>query len=374
MSLDSLHPQFSLSPTVVYYLRRLLSRNLDRLQPFVLSSQPIYADALSDLNTVLAKQYPESYPLMTQKLERLALYHQALANQGAQYRQEMEQTEIEIFRIIGYEKQGQGDQNKGKVLIVDDRPENIRLLSIALKRQGYKTEVAYSGVSALEGVKTIQPDLILLDIMMPIMDGYEVCQKLKEDSETADIPIIFISALSNVIDKLKAFRVGGADFIARPFEYEEVLARVEYQTSIQNMKQRLEEQNTRSLTEIRSHQTNQLFLSLLQQRLEKVADYVLLTDAKGQIVYASESAAEILGYTTQTLRATTLDQIDPSLGANQWSQLWQKLETEDPSVSGRSSHTTKSGTSIPVTAQISLIQADEQAYGCMVFKQVKPES
>jgi two-component system, sensor histidine kinase and response regulator len=124
---------------------------------------------------------------------------------------------------------------KGNILIVDDTPNNLRLLSSMLSQQGYEVRSAISGSMALRAVHTVQPDLILLDINMPIMDGYEVCLQLKADEKTNEIPVIFLSALSESIDKVQAFRVGGADYITKPFQIEEVLARVENQLALRSM-------------------------------------------------------------------------------------------------------------------------------------------
>ncbi len=115
---------------------------------------------------------------------------------------------------------------KSNILVVDDTPLNLRLLTIILDKQGYTTHSVSNGEAAIQFVETHLPELILLDIMMPGMDGYKVCEKLKLNERTRDIPIIFISALSDVVDKIKAFSVGGVDFITKPFQLEEVLARV----------------------------------------------------------------------------------------------------------------------------------------------------
>ena len=112
------------------------------------------------------------------------------------------------------------------IVIVDDTPDNLRLLVGILKERGYKVRPAPSGVRALATIRKEPPDLILLDIMMPDMDGYEVCRQLKDDELTKNIPVIFLSALNEVFDKIKAFRAGGVDFITKPFQVEEVLARV----------------------------------------------------------------------------------------------------------------------------------------------------
>ena len=117
--------------------------------------------------------------------------------------------------------------HKGDILVVDDAPANLRLLGKMLSDHGYRARVAPNGQSALEAVEREAPDLILLDINMPEMNGYVVCEKLKDDKRHKDIPVIFVSALSEPLDKVKAFGSGGVDYIVKPFQLEEVLARVE---------------------------------------------------------------------------------------------------------------------------------------------------
>jgi putative two-component system response regulator len=113
------------------------------------------------------------------------------------------------------------------VLIVDDTPENLQVLGDMLEQHGYDVLVATNGPDALETVSASQPpDLVLLDIMMPDMDGYEVCRRLKDDSKMKNIPVIFISALGLPEQKIEAFRMGAVDYITKPFQVEEVLARV----------------------------------------------------------------------------------------------------------------------------------------------------
>jgi PAS domain S-box-containing protein len=127
----------------------------------------------------------------------------------------------------------------GNILIVDDNPMNIRLLSEMLKNEGYNTWPAPNGVRALAVLEKHAIDLILLDIKMPDMDGYEVCEKLKSNIKTTGIPVIFISALSQTIDKLKAFEVGGVDYITKPFEEQEVLVRIQTQLTILEQQRKL---------------------------------------------------------------------------------------------------------------------------------------
>jgi len=121
-----------------------------------------------------------------------------------------------------------GSQQKD-ILVVDDAPENLRILLDALSEQGYSVRCARSGNLAIAGSQALPPDLVLLDILMPQMDGYEVCQRLRRDARTHDVPIIFLSALDDGGDKAQAFEVGGDDYIAKPFSIIEVLARVRHQ-------------------------------------------------------------------------------------------------------------------------------------------------
>jgi len=126
------------------------------------------------------------------------------------------------------------------VLIVDDNATNLQVLAEILKSREYKIAMAKNGVKALHFIDKIKPDLILLDIMMPEMNGFEVCRKLKENHDTKEIPIIFISALSDTSDKIKGFEAGGVDYITKPFQKEEVLARVKAHMDLRNAHKKLE--------------------------------------------------------------------------------------------------------------------------------------
>ncbi|BAY50268.1 response regulator receiver sensor signal transduction histidine kinase (plasmid) [Scytonema sp. HK-05] len=146
---------------------------------------------------------------------------------------------------------------KEDILIVDDTLDNLRFLSVMLDKQGYEVRSVTNGSTALMGAQAQPPDLILLDILMPEMNGYEVCQLLKANPVTQEIPVIFISALNEVFDKVKAFSVGGVDFITKPFQLEEVIARIENQLTIR----RLQAQLLKALEQERA----------LNQRIEEMA-------------------------------------------------------------------------------------------------------
>ncbi|MEO0839511.1 MAG: ATP-binding protein [Cyanobacteria bacterium J06643_5] len=142
------------------------------------------------------------------------------------------------------------NQPLADILVIDDTPENLALLSQILKDKGYKVRSVTKASTGLRGAKAAPPDLILLDVKMPEMNGYEVCQHLKADELTRDIPVIFISALGDVLDKVKAFEVGGVDYITKPLQVEEVLARIQTHLTIRRLQTQLQNQNNQLQQEI----------------------------------------------------------------------------------------------------------------------------
>lgn len=165
------------------------------------------------------------------------------------------------------------------LLIVDDKPDNLRLLSTMLRSHGYRVRTAINGQLALKGAQIAPPDLILLDINMPTMNGYQVCEQLKILAETSEIPVIFISALDQVLDKVKAFKVGGVDYITKPFQVEEVLVRVEHQLTLRSLQKKLQQQtqelqaqNLRLSTEITERQQAENALRQSEAREREKAD------------------------------------------------------------------------------------------------------
>ncbi|MBU1877834.1 MAG: response regulator, partial [Chloroflexi bacterium] len=146
----------------------------------------------------------------------------------------------------------QVDAPRANILIVDDTPANLSLLSQMFAKQGYQVRPVPDGPLALTAAQAEPPDLVLLDIRMPDMDGYEVCEHLKAHPQTRDIPIIFVSALEDIKDKVKAFTAGGVDYVTKPFQVEEVLARVATHLALRDLQTQLERANqelTRQLTE-----------------------------------------------------------------------------------------------------------------------------
>jgi sigma-B regulation protein RsbU (phosphoserine phosphatase) len=136
------------------------------------------------------------------------------------------------------------------ILIVDDTPANLHLLSEMLTQRGYRVRAVTSGSRALASAQLSRPDLILLDIKMPEMNGYQVCQQLKSNAQTREAPVIFISALDELQDKVHAFAVGGVDYITKPFQVEEVVARVETHLALRRLQEQLEHANQKMTREL----------------------------------------------------------------------------------------------------------------------------
>jgi PleD family two-component response regulator len=171
------------------------------------------------------------------------------------------------------------------ILIVDDTPANLNVLSAILGKRGYRVRPAINGALALKAAQKVAPDLILLDVQMPGMDGYEVCRQLKADSQTRDIPVVFISALDDVLDKVEAFEVGGADYITKPFQIEEVLARVANQLVLHQQREAI------SGLSARNQQLLALATRELRPRLDQIAQWAAALREGGDTALAEQIGA-----------------------------------------------------------------------------------
>lgn len=161
--------------------------------------------------------------------------------------------------------------NQGHILVVDDAVENLDLLYRILSRKGFRVVTADTGTKALELVQNDQPDLIMLDVCMPEMDGYMICDVLKNNPSTKDIPVIFVSALDEVVDKVKAFEVGAVDYIAKPYHAAEVIVRVSNHLALRRLHQQLEVQNERLRQEISDRLAIEAALQTANKELERLA-------------------------------------------------------------------------------------------------------
>ena len=175
------------------------------------------------------------------------------------------------------------NQNRANILVVDDTPENLRMMVQLLSELYGNVRPTTSGKAALIAVAKKLPDLILLDARMPEMDGYEVCRRLKQQAESKDIPVIFISSLDETEDKVKAFQAGGVDYVTKPFQIDEVLARVSAHLQIHRLQQALVGQN---------------------EQLEKMVDKRTqqLSEANSKLSVLSEAKSDFLNLISHELR------------------------------------------------------------------------
>lgn len=185
-------------------------------------------------------------------------------------------------------------KRKPNILIVDDTIENLKLMASMLKERGYEPRPVPSGRLALQALESDPADLILLDVNMPEMNGYEVCERLKAQPSTRDIPVIFISALDEVMDKVKAFGVGGSDYVTKPFQYEEVFARVESQLALRRAHRELEQNyaSLRQLEELRDGLVHMIVHDMRSPLTVLIANVMMLKQGMG-VNMAVEHAEEI---------------------------------------------------------------------------------
>ena len=195
------------------------------------------------------------------------------------------------------------------ILVVDDNPANLNVLFDIFGDMSYDMLFASDGETCLNLLKTERPDLILLDVMMPGIDGFETCRRLKANQKTQDIPVIFMTALSETVDKVKGFELGAVDYITKPIQPEEVLARVTTHVTLYRLQKQLEEQNFRLQKEITEHQQTEEALVKAKEEWERtfdaVPDLILLLDTEYRITHANQAIAERLELTPKELIGQT---------------------------------------------------------------------
>ncbi len=202
-------------------------------------------------------------------------------------------------------------KHKGSVLVIDDEPANLKLLMNILTEQGYSVHPANEGELGLQFVKHTLPDLVLVDIRMPGMDGYQVCASLKDDPTTRAIPVMFISSIDQSIDKVKAFRSGAVDYVTKPFDAEEVLARIDTHISLHRLRENLESSVRERTAELR---TSEAHLAEAQ-RLSHTGSWVWRVPERDAL-HLSEEWYRIYGF-------------DPEDGMPTWEERLQRIHPED---------------------------------------------
>lgn len=194
------------------------------------------------------------------------------------------------------------NSNNTSILIVDDTEPNVRLLAHVVKKEGYEAMAAFSGQDALSLLEKRKPDIILLDIMMPEMNGFEVCQKLKEHEDYKDIPVIFLSALSETDSKVQGFNVGGVDYITKPFQREEVLARIDLHVKLR----KLQEELSNKVTQLKQREETLQKLNEEKDELMRIVGHDFRNPVTGIMGLAS--------FLQQNVQSITSEQQEDMLG------------------------------------------------------------
>jgi adenylate cyclase len=279
----------SISPGVAYYIRKLFRQNVDRLQAIGEPQFPATLNCLDDISALLRRLHPRDFQRTIQDLDKLVLVHQTLAREGQS--PSLQQVETQMFQCLGYEPQSAS--RSGKVLLVDDDAISVNTLATYLKKQGYEVTTARSGQEATNSLTDSLPDVLLLDVVMPGMDGFAVCEFFKAHEMTRDIPILLISALDDAARKIQGFSAGAADFVLKPYHLEEVLMRVNQQMRIRQLQQRLEKQNVRLQEQI--HRSNQLE-AIYRNIFDHAVDGMFQSSVEGRYLRVNQALATMYGY------------------------------------------------------------------------------
>ena len=250
------------------------------------------------------------------------------------------------------------------LLLVDDNPINLQVLYQTLEGHGYKILLAKNGEDALNIVKKVHPALILLDIMMPGIDGYEVCRQIKSNSDVADVAIIFLSALDDVKDKVKGFNFGAVDYISKPFQSEEVIARVETHIKIRQLEKILEKKNKQL------EEDNSLIL-------ESMGEGLLGVDKQGLVTFINPAGSDLIGWLEDEIRGKNFHDVlmhtDRQGHRNplEKDQVFNTLHDQTVRQSDNDIFWNKNGQSFPVEYTVTAIEGDTDiSSACVVFKNI----
>ncbi|MUH01225.1 response regulator [Scytonema sp. UIC 10036] len=253
--------------------------------------------------------------------------------------------------------------DKGVILIVDDNPANLEMLLEFLADAGFTVLVAEDGESAIAGCEYAPPDMILLDILMPVMDGFETCQRLKANPLTQDIPIIFMTALTATVDKIKGLSLGAVDYVTKPLQHEEVLARIELHLKLRNLTKALQEQNQRLEREIcertQAEQKIREQAALLGEQaalLDITTDAILVRDFDNQIRFWNQGAEHLYGWQVTEVIGKNINQLLYRPENLPQLQNIQKSLTEHGCWEGELEQVTKQGKKIIVASRWTLMR------------------
>ncbi|MGB3239090.1 MAG: adenylate/guanylate cyclase domain-containing protein [Geitlerinemataceae cyanobacterium] len=222
------------------------------------------------------------------------------------------------------------------VLIIDDNLNNLKVISNLLSEAGYQIFSAKNGESGIQKAERTRPDLILLDVRMPGIDGFETCRRLKSSEQTKDIPIIFLTAMSNTqpVEKVQGLNLGAVDFISKPIQNEEVVARIKIHLHLRALTQKLQEQNTRLQQEIKERQQTEQALLLAEKRYNNLVrssiEGLFQANISGQYLSANTALVRLLGYDSLKELITSIKHISQLyIEPQRWQELIDTLESQD---------------------------------------------
>ncbi|KAF3889620.1 MULTISPECIES: ATP-binding response regulator [Nostocales] len=246
--------------------------------------------------------------------------------------------------------------DKGAILIVDDTPTNLEILFDLLSNSGFTVLIAEDGESAIERAVYSPPDLILLDVLMPGMDGFETCRRLKANESTKDIPVIFMTALSEAIDKVKGLSLGAVDYVTKPLMHEEVLARIELHLRLRNLTKTLLQQNLRLEEEISERKQAEHKIHEQAALLDITTDAILVRDLNNEIHYWNKGAEHLYGWTaTEAISKNANELLYQPETVSQLQEIQKKL-AESGTWQGELNQVHKEGQRIIVASRWTLIR------------------
>ena len=222
--------------------------------------------------------------------------------------------------------------DKGTILAVDDKLENLKVLIKYLKDSGFELMVAQSGEETFSHLKRITPDIILLDVLMPGIDGFETCRRLKDDGATKDIPVIFMTALTETVDKVKGFQAGAVDYLTKPLQYEEVLARVNAHMTIRKFQQQLQKQNV--LLQEKNAELEKQRLQLYESEarfrgLSQATFEGILIHDQGRIIDGNQAWEKMSDFQcAEMIEKNVLDFLTPAF--HDMAKEWMRTKNEGP--------------------------------------------
>jgi PAS domain S-box-containing protein len=214
---------------------------------------------------------------------------------------------------------------KGDILIVEDDLQSLQTLSNMLSREGYDVRGVSNGPMALTVVENNTPELILLDVRIPGMNGFEVCRRIKFNERSSDIPILFLSALDEATDKIKSFKAGAVDYITKPFQTEEVLARVDTHITVSRLKRKLQHQIEERTAELKKSEEQ---LRMMKYTVDHAMDRIAWIGPDGRFLYANIAGYNEMNFSLEQVLSMRVSDIDPNYPQEKWEEHFRELKKE----------------------------------------------